>query len=130
MRQEWGYLWAAKSNLREWLVQLFHERDKSLLNSLVSRTFELVCLRYGAWFLETECRIVLLKSVPFIRPHLKQSDYGTVTLPRYNTFYIIHLSTYEKSLFESFLEDIISFVPFIVAWALKILFINGKRSIL
>lgn len=39
---------AAKSNLKEWLVHLFHGRNNSLLNTLPSRTFQGVCWHYAA----------------------------------------------------------------------------------
>jgi hypothetical protein len=39
---------AAKSNLKEWLVHLFHGRNNGLLNTLPSRTFQGVCWHYVA----------------------------------------------------------------------------------
>lgn len=39
---------AAKSNLKEWLVHLFHGRNNGLLNTFSSRTFQGVCWHYAA----------------------------------------------------------------------------------
>lgn len=51
--------YAAESNLKEWLVHLFHEWNNGLLNTLSSRTFQGVCWHYVA-LLTVQWRIVPL----------------------------------------------------------------------
>lgn len=54
---------AAKSNLKEWLVHLFHGRNNGLLNTLPWRTFQGVCWHYAA-LSTAQWRIVPPPSTP------------------------------------------------------------------
>lgn len=65
--------YAAKSNLKEWLVHLFHGWNNGLLNTLPSRTFQGVCWHYAA-LSTAQWRIVL---PPPPRP-LRSSTFSTV----------------------------------------------------
>lgn len=64
---------AAKSNLKEWLVHLFHGWNNGLLNTLPSRTFQGVCWHYAA-LSTAQWRIV---PPPPPRP-LRSSTFSTV----------------------------------------------------